>query len=66
MVLPGASGFSAIAALKGSGAASIIAMSGHADEEVRKDVLLLGAVALLEKPFDNRQLALLLQDVSRS
>jgi DNA-binding response OmpR family regulator len=59
--LPGASGFSAIKALKSMSDAVILVMSGLADEEIRKDALTLGADELIAKPFEHQQLLSLIQ-----
>lgn len=48
--LPGISGLEAIAALAAETKAPIIIMTGHADEEVKTDALMLGAKAFLAKP----------------
>jgi FixJ family two-component response regulator len=36
--------------------AVILVMTGHADEEIRKDAMLLGAAELIAKPFEHQQL----------
>ncbi len=52
VVLPGMTGFAAIAALKRMVDVPIVMMTGHADEEARKGAELLGADALVAKPVD--------------
>lgn len=64
LVLPDVSGFSAIKTLKNISDAVILAMTGYADEEIRKDAMLLGAVGLLEKPFEYRQLMAAICDIA--
>lgn len=49
--LPGMTGMSAIKGLRGSGAA-VILMTGHLDDETRKDGLMLGAAQVVGKPLD--------------
>lgn len=60
--LPGASGFSVINALKSMSDAIILVMTGHADEEIRKDAILLGAAELIAKPFEHQQLMSIIRD----
>jgi two-component system response regulator CpxR len=50
--LPGLSGFKAIPAITEEKRAAVFLMSGHADSELEKDALLLGAKALFRKPLD--------------
>lgn len=50
--LPDASGLVTLRVLLGEVKTPIVMMSGHADSEVAQDALLLGAKALLAKPFD--------------
>jgi two-component system response regulator FlrC len=50
--LPGMSGFEAIGALIRAGSAPVLVMSGHADDELAEDALLLGAIGLIAKPFE--------------
>ncbi|MFH1725779.1 MAG: response regulator [Elusimicrobiota bacterium] len=50
--LPGMTGFEAIEEIAQRTDAPVVLMSGHADEEARRDALLLGAKDLLAKPFD--------------
>lgn len=56
IALPGASGLSVINTLKSLSDAVILVMTGHADEEIRKDAMLLGAAELIRKPFEHQQL----------
>lgn len=49
-VLPGMTGLRALSELKKR--APVVLMTGHCDEETRRDALLLGAVAVLSKPID--------------
>ena len=60
--LPGASGFSVINTLKSISDAIILIMTGHADEEIRKDAILLGAAELIAKPFEHQQLMSMIRD----
>lgn len=64
MNLPGASGFSVINVLKSLIDAIILIMTGHADEEIRKDAILLGEAELIEKPFEHQQLMSAIRDSS--
>jgi len=54
--LPGANGFSMIKTLENLSNAVILVMTGHADDEIRKDAMLLGAAELIAKPFEHQQL----------
>ncbi|MFC1679977.1 response regulator [Elusimicrobiota bacterium] len=54
--LPGMSGFQAVERFSGASSAPVVLMSGHADQEFRKDALLLGARDLLPKPIDLTEL----------
>lgn len=49
--LPGMTGMRALEKLK-TMAPVVILMTGHYDEDVRRDALLLGAYEVLQKPFD--------------
>lgn len=49
--LPGMSGLGAIEEMR-KHCAVVILMTGHADAELAKDATLLGAQALISKPFD--------------
>ena len=49
--LPGMTGMRAIEGLRAVGAA-VILMTGHLDEETRKDGLMLGAAQVVGKPLD--------------
>lgn len=60
-VLPGMSGMAALEKLKPL-VPVIVLMTGHYDEDVRKDALLLGAAEVLPKPFDLPVLEKFLQD----
>lgn len=62
--LPGMTGFQALQAFAGRTKAPVVLMSGHADEEFAKDALLLGAKAMLRKPFDSEQLESLLRSLA--
>lgn len=57
-ILPGMTGLQAIASLSARSSAAIVVMTGHADVELRKDALLLGAKAFLKKPLDFDQLVI--------
>lgn len=63
IALPGASGLAVINTLKSLSNADILVMTGHADEEVRKDAMLLGAAELIAKPFENQQLMSLIGSI---
>jgi DNA-binding response OmpR family regulator len=56
LCLPGMSGFAAIGALKGARSVPVLVMTGHADDEFRKDAVCFGAVGLIEKPFEYEKL----------
>jgi len=60
-VLPGMSGLRAIPELARHTGAPILMMTGHFDEELKKDALLIGAADLLPKPLDFEALALRLE-----
>lgn len=60
-VLPGMTGLQAISEIGRTSKAPILVMTGHADEELKKDALLLGASAFLYKPFDFALLARILE-----
>ena len=51
-VLPGMSGMRAIGELRRHSQAKLILMTGHFDEEFKKDALLMGATEVLGKPLD--------------
>jgi two-component system response regulator FixJ len=53
-------GLQALSEIAQRSLAPVLVMTGHADEELRKDAMLLGAKAFLYKPFD---LGLLLRTV---
>ncbi len=57
LVLPGISGYSAIDSFKKASNAAILVMSGNADSEIEKDVMMLGADGLIGKPYEFQQLA---------
>ncbi|MBI4425558.1 MAG: response regulator [Elusimicrobia bacterium] len=61
-VLPGMTGLQALGEIIAKTAAPVLLMTGHADEEMRKDAMLLGAKAFLYKPFDFALLAKILED----
>ena len=61
-ILPGKTGLEALPALKRSSKAKIIMMTGHADDELEKDLKLLGAGKLLRKPLDFRLLSLAVKE----
>src|ERR1700734_2045393 len=56
IVLPDLSGFDALRALKRNAAVPVLMMSGCADEETRKDALLMGAIDLIGKPLEFQML----------
>ncbi|MFA5138254.1 MAG: response regulator [Elusimicrobiota bacterium] len=49
--LPGMTGFQALERFAEVSKASVVLISGYADEEFRKDALLLGTKGLIGKPF---------------
>ncbi|HAM36147.1 MAG TPA: response regulator [Elusimicrobia bacterium] len=51
-VLPGMTGLKALAEIRSRSSAPVIIMTGHCDDELRKDAFLLGASGLLSKPHD--------------
>ncbi|MBI5200536.1 MAG: response regulator [Elusimicrobia bacterium] len=51
-VLPGMTGLQALTEIVAKTQAPVLIMTGHADEELKKDALLLGAKSFLYKPFD--------------
>lgn len=51
-VLPGMTGMQAIGELTRLTRAPIFVMTGHADDELEKDALLLGARGFMRKPLD--------------
>lgn len=61
-VLPGMTGLQALGDILSRSAAPVLVMTGHADEELKKDALLLGARAFLYKPFDFDLLARMLEE----
>lgn len=56
VVLPGMTGFSAIEALKRRCSAAVLLMSGDANDDNSKDAILLGAVGMVRKPLDFKEL----------
>lgn len=65
--LPGAMGITALPELVAATSAPIVMMTGHPNEDVEKDAMLLGAKALVGKPFDAAAIeALLLKVVGDS
>ena len=61
--LPGAMGITALPELVAAASAPVIMMTGHPNEDVRQDALLLGAKALIGKPFDAGEIEALLLKV---
>ncbi|OGR90388.1 MAG: hypothetical protein A3J74_00275 [Elusimicrobia bacterium RIFCSPHIGHO2_02_FULL_57_9] len=55
-VLPGMSGMQAIEHLRRYSKAAIVMMTGHFDEQLKSDAVLVGAADCLSKPFDMAQL----------
>jgi DNA-binding response OmpR family regulator len=51
-ILPGMTGMKALAGIRSRTAAPVFLMTGHFDEEFRKDAMLLGAADVLAKPMD--------------
>lgn len=62
-VLPGMTGLQSLTEIVSRSQAPVVVMTGHADEELRKDAMLLGAKAFLYKPFDFHLLDRLLQEL---
>lgn len=54
--LPGAMGIKALPDFVALGKAPVVMMTGHVNEDVEKDAVLLGAKALLPKPFEASRL----------
>lgn len=50
--LPGAMGITALPEFIAASPAPVVMMTGHANEDVQTDALLLGAKALVAKPFE--------------
>lgn len=50
--LPGAMGITALPEFIAASTAPVVMMTGHANEDVQTDALLLGAKALVAKPFE--------------
>lgn len=50
--LPGVMGITALPELVAAASAPVIMMTGHPNEDVEKDAMLLGAKALVGKPFE--------------
>ena len=50
--LPGAMGIKALPEFVAAGKAPVVMMTGHPNEDVEKDALLMGAKALIGKPFE--------------
>ena len=65
IMLPGISGLAAIPLFAARSAAGIIVMTGHADEELKKDAVLLGAKGFVSKPPDLGALAALIEETAR-
>lgn len=59
--LPGAMGITTLPEFVAASPAPVVMMTGHADEAVETDALLLGAKALLAKPFDLKDLQAVLE-----
>lgn len=64
VALPGMTGFQALERFAEKTQAPVILMSGHADEEFRRDALLLGAKELVSKPIDPAKLESLLEGLT--
>lgn len=62
-VLPGMSGLRAIQDLTRLSKAPIMMMTGHFDQELKKDALLMGAVDFLPKPLDFDKLVCQVQEL---
>ena len=56
VVLPGMTGFGAIAALRRRCSAPVLLMSGDANDDNTKDAVLLGAIGMIRKPIDVQEL----------
>lgn len=61
--LPGAMGIKALPEFTAAGPAPVVMMTGHPNEDVEKDALLLGAKALVAKPFEPGQIEAVLLKV---
>lgn len=61
--LPGAMGIRALPEFVAATQAPVVMMTGHPNEDVEKDALLLGAKALVAKPFEPGALEALLPKV---
>lgn len=61
--LPGAMGIRALPEFVAATGAPVVMMTGHPNEDVEKDALLLGAKALVAKPFEPGVLEALLAKV---
>lgn len=64
LCLPGVSGYGAIDSLKHVSNAAILMMTGYADEEIKKDAMMLGADGLIGKPYELQQLVSMLRDLT--
>ncbi|MFI5362656.1 MAG: response regulator [Elusimicrobiota bacterium] len=64
--LPGMSGFEAIGALMRAGGAPVLVMTGYADEGFEADARALGAIGLIEKPFETEVLRGFLRDARQA
>lgn len=53
--LPGMTGLEAITELGRRSDAPVFVMSGHSDDEMKKDALLLGAAGFFRKPLDFKE-----------
>ncbi len=63
-VLPGISGMQALPRFAASAPGTpVLMMTGHADEELRKDALLLGASGFVGKPLELAALEKAIQDI---
>lgn len=63
--LPGAMGITKLPEFVAASPAPVVMMTGHADEAVETDALLLGAKALLAKPFELKDLQAVLEKFAR-
>ena len=65
IVLPGMSGLRAIQEIKKRTSAPILIITGHTDDELKKDALLLGAAQFLPKPLEWDKLFACLREILR-
>ena len=59
--LPGAMGITALPQFVAASPAPVVMMTGHANEDVQTDALLLGAKALVAKPFEPGEIQAVLE-----